>query len=178
MPVEIQAKEMPTFVRAGTVTKYADIFNHLTGWLKEQKEFKGKDDDRKAVAYTGLTAAQLALPEDDQPTGDDGVREDTWGNIASGIRRVAKDQKTSVQIIYRDNEEHVLNADPAVPHIRLYVKYMGDFVPLTAEQLKQRKEKRRTNKIAALAEKYTEEGMTPANAKKRAEQEVAALKVV
>jgi hypothetical protein len=175
MPVEVAVADVPTFVRSGTVTKYADIFNHLTGWLTAQAAIKDPEK-RVAVAYTGLTKAQLALPEDERPA-HDGVDKDNWGAIASGVRRVAKDRKYKVTLVYRENEPAIVD-DPTKPHIRLYVTFGGDFVPLTAEQLKQRKEKRRTNKIAALTEKYTEEGMTPANAAKRAKDEVAAMKVV
>lgn len=164
MPVAIKQDEMPTFVRAGTVTKYADIFNHLTGWLKEQAAIK-KEDDRMAVAYTGLTPEEAELPEDDRPE-NDGVTKDNWGAIASGIRRVAKEMGYKVQLIFREDE------------MRLYAKFGGDFVALTPEQIKQRKAKRRANKITALTAKYVEEGMTEANAKKRATDEVNALKVV
>lgn len=164
MPVAIKVDDMPTFVRTGTVTKYADIFNHLTGWLKEQAAVKD-ESKRMAVAYTGLLPEEASLPEEDQPE-NDGVTKDGWGAIASGIRRVAKEQGYKVQIIFREDE------------MRLYVKFGGDFVALTQEQIKQRKAKRRSNKIVALTAKYVEEGMTEANAKKRATDEVNALRVV
>lgn len=165
MPVTVKADEVPTFVRSGTVTKYADVFNHLTGWLKEQAAFKGKQTDRTAIAYTGLLPEDAALPEDDQPE-NDGVTTENWGAIASGIRRVAKDMKHKVSIVFREDE------------MRLYVTFGGDFVPLTREQINARAAKRRTNRIATLTEKYVTDGMTEANAKKRAEDEVGKLKVV
>jgi hypothetical protein len=164
MPVTVKLEEVPTFVRQGTVTKYADIFNHLTGWLKEQAAIK---DEKKqsAVAYTGLLPEEAALPEDEQPE-NDGVTVDSWGAIASGVRRVAKDMGHKVTLVFREDE------------MRLYVKFGGPFVALTREQINQRAAKRRTNRIAKLAEKYVSEGMTEANAKKRAEEEVGKLKVV
>lgn len=165
MPVAVSAKEVPTFVRSGTVTKYADIFNHLTGWLKEQAAFKGKDEDRMAVAYTGLLPEEAALPEDEQPE-NDGVTTENWGAIASGVRRVAKDMGHKVSLVFREDE------------MRLYVTFGGKFVPLTQEQINARAKVRRNNRIAKLTEKYVGEGMTKPNAEKRATEEVGKLKVV
>lgn len=157
MPVEIAQDEMPAFVRSGTVTKYADLFNYLADWLKKQAAIKDADK-RKAVIFNA----------------EDGIAADTWGAIASGIRRVAKDMKYKVQLIYREDTDE----EKGLEGPRLYCKFGGDFVALTPEQVAQRKAKRRTNKIAALTEKYEAEGMTKANAAKRAKDEVDALKVV
>jgi hypothetical protein len=160
MPVSVKPEEVPTFVRAGTVTQYPDILNYAAAWLRDPKRAT-----KEAVAYTGLTPEQAELPEDKQPE-TDGITKENWGAIASALRRVAKDAKVKLAIVFREDE------------MRLYVKHNGDFVPLTPEQIKQRAAKRRSNKITALTEKYVKEGMTEANAAKRASEEVGKLPVV
>lgn len=145
MPVAVKPEEVPTFVRAGTVSKYPEILNYATAWLRDPKRAT-----KEAVAFTQ----------------EDGITKENWGVIASALRRVAKDLKVKLAIVFREDE------------MRLYVKHNGDFIPLTAEEIKKRTAKRRENKINVLTEKYVGEGMTEPNARKRAQGEVDKLPVV
>lgn len=166
MPVAVKPDDVPTFVRAGTVTQYPEILNYTTAWLKDPKRAT-----KEAVAFTGAERDEDGSDKRDPKTGElvdpgDGVTEENWGAIASALRRVAKDLGVKLAIVYRKDEG------------RLYVKHNGDFVPLTDEQIKQRAQKRRSNKIIALTEKYVADGMTEAEAKKRATTEVNKTPVV
>jgi hypothetical protein len=118
MPVTVKPEEVPTFIREGAVSKYADIFNYQTALLRDAKRAT-----KEAVAYTA----------------EDGVSEENWGQIASGLRNVAKSFGVKLAIVFRKDEG------------RLYVKHNGEYVPLTPEQIASRKAAREANRGSGQA---------------------------
>lgn len=163
MPVTVKPEEVPTFSRE-TVSKYADIFKYQTDLLADPKRAT-----KEAVAYNA----------------EDGVTQENWGQIASGLRAVAKALGVKLAIVYKAGEVHKSEEpDPEDPKKKvtverypdnlLYVKHNGAYVALTDEQVAARKAKRRQNKIDKLVTQYVTEGMTKDNATKRATAEVDA----
>lgn len=159
MPIVVKPEEVPTFSRE-VVSQYVDIFNYQTALLGDSKRAT-----KEAVAYTA----------------EDGVTPENWGQIASGLRAVAKTLGVKLAIVFKQGDakgkrkvvrDGVEVSVDAYPDAKLYVKHNGDYVALTPEQVAQRKAKRIDNAIAKLTAQYVAEGMTESNAKQRATAEV------
>jgi hypothetical protein len=159
MPVTIKPEEVPTFSRE-TVSQYADIFQYQTALLRDPKRA-----EKEAVAYTA----------------EDGVTDKNWGQIATGLRALAKTLGIKLAIVFKAGdpvENKVKDAEgkqvsvTTHPDARLYVKHNGAYVPLTDEEIASRKAKRIANKIESLTAQYVKEGMTQAHAEARATSEV------
>lgn len=156
MPLTVKPDEVPTFTRVGGVSQWADLFNYATHWLAGTDEFKGKDPTKAAIVF---------VEEDLRTKGEDGkTREpkEVWGQIASGLRALAKDPfKVKLAIVFKESEN------------RLYVKHNGEYVPMTDEEIAKRKANRIANKRAKLIEENVSKGMTKAQAEKAADEVMA-----
>lgn len=165
-PVAVKPEDVPVFIRSGTVTEFADIFNYTTAWLTDPKR---------------------ATKEAQQFTAEDGVTNENWGRIATGLRRVAKDLGVRLSVVFKagDPKEVTTKDDEGKnvktvthPDARLYAKNSGEYIALTPEEVAKRKTARRTNLISKLTAQYVTEGMTQENAEKRATAEVDKTPVV
>lgn len=119
MPETVAVSDVPTFTRTGQVSKYADIFNYVTALLADDKR-------RVAEAVKFLES--------------DGIAKDNWGQIATGLRNVAKQMGHKLAIVYRDDA--------------LWVRYNGEYIAMTPEQIDARNAKRAENaaKLQAAAQ--------------------------
>lgn len=141
MPVVVKPEEVPTFSRE-VVSKYADIFQYQTDLLKDPKRA-----EKEAVAYTA----------------EDGVTEQNWGQIATGLRAVAKTMGVKLAIVFKlgdatkvkekDEDGKLVEVERYLDR-KLFVKHNGAYVPLTQEQIDSRKAKRDENaaKLQAAAQ--------------------------
>lgn len=133
MPTIVKPDEVPTFVRAGQVSRWADALNYLTTLYTDPKQ----------PADVSVKFEQA-----------DGVTKVDWGQMATAIRNAAKTLGFKVIVVYRDEEIDGSSATTPV----LYVKRDGEPKVIAPEVKEARQAKAaatregKLNELAALSD--------------------------